>query len=175
MNDQTAKNRQNLIRIGIAIGILSLMIIVATICLLPRSSSFTQTLEMTKVDRKGNYLDTVEVTVEVTETRNVLGTRLRKLSFAPFDDNRAFVTTDDDFQDNAADHYLFAANKVYISLDPNEPGSSLNAYIHISYDYGLWLIHQYQPDGSSVFYVADTSGQKSPAAIRTYFSYSTSY
>lgn len=27
----------------------------------------------------------------------------------------------------------------------------------------------------TVFYVADTSGQKSPAAIGTYFSYSTSY
>ena len=174
MNEQAERNRRNLIRISIVIGILSLMIIIAAICFFPRSSTFTQTLEMTKVDSKGNYLDTVEVTVEVTETRNILGPRLRKLSFAAFDGNRAFITTDDDFNENAADHYLFAANQVYISRDPNESGS-INAYIHISYDYDLWLIHQYGKDGSSVFYVADTSGQKSPAAIRTYFGYSTSY
>lgn len=175
MTEQADKNRRNLIRICIVIGILILALIIATICLYPRPSTHTQTLQMTKVDSKGNYLDTVEVTVEVMQTRNILGTRLRMLSFAAFDGNRAFTTTDDDFNKNAADHYLFAANQVYISIDPNVPSSSINCYIHVSYDLDLWLIKQYQEGGSAVFYVTDTNGNMSPAAIRTFFGHSTSY
>lgn len=175
MDEQADKNKRNLIRISVIIGVLSMMIIIAAICLTPRINTFTQTLEMTKVDSRGNHLGTVEVTVEVTELHNVFGAQAKKLSFAAFDGNRAFTTTNDDFDEIASHHYLFAANKVYVSIDPNVPSDSINAYIYISFDYELWLIKQYQKDGSAVFYVVDTSGQKTPAAIRTYFGHSTSY
>ena len=143
-------------------------VVVAAVCLLPRSTWINQTLNAVKLDADGNEIGTVTIHIEGVHLDFLFFPDRLQVSILPFDHLRSVTLSryngvkGGTFPD-AGGTYI----KVWFSAWNLHAGAPCTGEIGFSDDFDCWLIRDYT---NSVSYVASVSSEYTTDELKTHFS-----
>ena len=156
------------------------LVLVAAICLLPLPRNVSETLEAVKLDSQGNAIGTVQIPLQITQTKSLLQTKLRKVSIDSFDGlNPTGVLQKSEFsQDPILGYWSISIAKAGTVSDlPTPQNPTIDETRDYSYLYTVafdndlerWMISISYGKAERVYYLGSVDQKYTQQELMTYF------